>query len=242
MKSVSIFTIFIAFAICCFSCISGEEKVADVMKDARDIQKQINNAKEGETIVIEKGSYVGLLNIIGKKKLTIDFAESTLITQTDETIFIIKNSSDITIKGLTIYHDIEGVIGCFSNCFDVHHCKNMTFEKCDINGSGFIGVCINQSDVVIDNCIIHKCEIGVLVWDDNEGLLAEEEGKVVVLKDSEVTIKDTRLVENRYKNVTVGAGYAEKAIAVVSLNGETFVLNKDNYAEYRDDGGYCVLN
>lgn len=239
MRSIKIFTIFIALAICCFSCISGEEKVADEMNDAKDIQKQIDNAKEGETIVIKKGSYVGLLNIIGKKKLTIDFSESTLITQTDETIFIIENSSDITIKGLTIYHDIKGVIGCFSNCFDVHYCKNVTFEKCDINGSGFIGVCINQSDVVIDNCIIHKCQMGVLVWSNNEG---SSDGKETLLKDSEVTIKDTRLVENKYKNVTVDGQYARKAVAVVSINGEMFVLNKDNYEAYQDDGGYCVLN
>lgn len=237
MKITTIFTLFIVLAIC-FSC--GTAKTGnsnEVGTSAQDIQKQIDNAKEGAEIVIKKGTYNGLLKISNKKKLTIDFAESTLITPNDETIFIIENSSDIKIKGLTIYHKIDGDPGCFSNCFDVNHCKNVSFEKCDINGSGFIGVCINQSDVTIEKSILHKCEFGVYVWNDNE----ETE---TVFKDCNVVIKDCEFAENRANNVVVYSWYAKKATVSVSVNGKSFVLNKDNEQQYkkREDLPECILD
>ena len=41
--------------------------------------------------------------------------------------------------------------------FDVNTCKNIRFTNCDINGSGFIGICINKSTNVEDlNNLVRK--------------------------------------------------------------------------------------
>lgn len=232
MKTTTILTLLFAIM---FSPIFAQKPTKAA--SAATIQKQIDKAKEGSTITIKKNTYNGLLKISNKKNITLDFAGSTLITNEDVTMFIIENSSDIKIKGLTIYHQIEGELGCFSNCFDVNHCKNVSFENCDINGSGYIGVCINQSDVTIEKTILHKCEYGVFIWNDNEETTTK-------FKDCKVVIKDTKFENNRANNVVVYSWYVAKATIDVSLNGKSFVLNKDNADNYKDNSGSadCVLD
>ena len=88
------------------------------------------------------------------------------MTKEDVTIFTLENCSNIKIIGLTIRHDM---MGCFTNCFDVNNCDNISFIDCDINGSGFIGICVNKSTgVEVERCKIHNCVKGAFLWENNE--------------------------------------------------------------------------
>lgn len=200
------------------------------------IQKLIDNANDGETIIVNPGTYLGRLILKNKNKLTIDFTGVKVITHFDETIFTIKNSSQIYIKGLTLFHEI-GKDRCFTNCFDIDYCQNVVLNNCDINGSGFIGVCANQSDVTIKNSVIHECVDGVFIWDRNDSF------NKASLTHSWITIKNTKFLKNKNSNVNVYSHYAKNSTIYLNIDDKSYTINKDNYSNFlkRSDGSDCVI-
>ena len=125
------------------------------------IKEKIYSVLDGEVVHIDRGTHYGTLLLNNLKNLILDFSGFELLTKEDVTIFTLKNCYNIKIIGLAIRHDR---MGCFVNYFDIHTCENIPFKKCDINGYGFIGICINKSTGIwIKKCKIHECYMGVFI-------------------------------------------------------------------------------
>ncbi|MGY8888272.1 MAG: right-handed parallel beta-helix repeat-containing protein [Flavobacteriales bacterium] len=208
----------------------------DESRDDNEIFHAINNAENGDTIIIQPGTYWGAVSMTNKHNLTLNFSNVSLLTKFDETLFKIQQCSNIHIHGLTIYHDPK-LAGCFTNCFDVEHSQNITFTNCDINGSGFIGICINQSSgVEVKDCKIHECQWGVFVWGNNE----EYGGKRV--STSEVFINNCVFEQNKVGNVSFDGNYAHATPIRINIDSRDFIINSDNVMNYlNDENNYEVL-
>jgi len=190
----------------------------------------IQNAVDGDTIVIQPGTYWGAVSMMDKHNLTLDFSNVSLLTKYDETLFKISDCSNIHIHGLTIYHDPK-LVGCFTNCFNVDYSQNISFSNCDINGSGFIGVCINQcSRVEVKDCKIHECQFGVFVWGNNDGY----GGKKV--SSSEVFIENCVFEKNDAANVSFDPNYALATPFSIKIDSSDFIINSDNIKSFLKDG------
>ena len=204
----------------------------DESRDYDEIFHAINNAENGDTIIIQPGTYWGAVSMTNKHNLTLNFSNVSLLTKFDETLFKIQQCSNIHIHGLTIYHDPK-LAGCFTNCFDVDHSQNITFTNCDINGSGFIGICINQSSgVEVKDCKIHECQWGVFVWGNNE----EYGGKRV--STSEVFINNCVFEQNKIGNVSFDRNYAHATPFRINIDSWDFTINSDNVMNYLNDENY----
>lgn len=210
------------------------DESGDVRLSAEDIKAKIDAAEDGETIKFKAGTYWGTVFIHERRNLTLDFSNVKLLTKKDETIFFMDHCSGIKIKGLTLYHDV-GQVGCFTNCFDVDHSQNISFEDCDINGSGFIGVCVNQcTSVSIKNCKIHKCTFGIFIWENNEHM----EGLKVTTSD--VTISKCTFDTNKVGNVCFDHNYARVMEFNATIDGKKFKINKDNFENYKKNYDYVL--
>ena len=202
-------------------------------KNIVDIEEKIYTALSGDTVKIEPGTYWGVLLFEELKNLTIDFTGVKLLTDQDVTIFTLKNCSNIKIIGLTIRHDL---IGCFTNCFDINTCENISFINCDINGSGFIGICVNKStNVKVENCKIHQCTVGIFLWENNETYNG------IPATTSNITISNSFFEENEVGNICFDQNYADLIEFKVELNGKQFLVNPYNYKEkYLSDIYYII--
>ena len=204
----------------------------DESRDYNEIFHAINNAESGDTIIIQPGTYWGAVSMTNKHNLTLNFSNVSLLTKFDETLFKIQQCSNIHIHGLTIYHDPK-LAGCFTNCFDVDHSQNITFTNCDINGSGFIGICINQSSgVEVKDCKIHECQWGVFVWGNNE----EYGGKRV--STSEVFINNCVFEQNKIGDVSFDRNYAHATPFRINIDSWDCIINSDNVMNYLNDENY----
>ncbi len=199
-----------------------------------DIEEKIYTAINGDTVQIEPVIYWGTLNFENLKNLILDFNGVELLTKEDVTIFTLKNCSNIKIIGLTLRHDL---MGCFTNCFDINTCDNISFINCDINGSGYIGICINKStNVKVENCKIHQCTVGIFLWENNEtynGITASK---------SDVTIRNSFFEENEIGNICFDQNYADLIEFEVTLNGKQFLVNPYNYKEKYLSNIYYIID
>ena len=208
----------------------------DESRDSNELVFAFNNAENGDTIIIQPGTYWGAVSMIDKHDLTLDFSNVSLLTKYDETLFKINQCSNIHIHGLTIYHDPK-LVGCFTNCFDVDHSQNITFSNCDINGSGFIGICINQcSRVEVKDCKIHECRYGVFVWGNNE----EYGGNQV--SPSEVFIANCVFEQNDVGNVSFDPNYARATQFSIKINAWDFRINSENMIRFLTDDYHYEVN
>jgi len=207
----------------------------DESREYNEIFFAIMNAENGDTIVIQPGTYWGAITMIDKHDLTLDFSNVKLLTKQDETLFKIIQCSNIKIQGLTLFHDPK-LAGCFTNCFDVDHSHNITFSNCDINGSGFIGVCINQcSRVYVQDCKIHECQYGVFVWGNNE----EYGGKRV--SASHVFIENCVFEKNNAANVSFDPNYARATEFRIQMDSMKFSIDSVNMKRFlTEDNTYEV--
>ena len=186
-----------------------------------DIEEKIYTAKNGDIVSMEPGTYYGTLLLENLQNLTLDFTNVELLTKQDVTIFTLTNCSNIKIIGLTIRHDI---IGCFTNCFDVNTCDNISFINCDINGSGFIGICVNKSSgIKVDSCKIHQCTVGIFLWEHNEIY----DGIPAITSD--VTVRECVFDGNKVGNICFDKNYADLIDFKVTLNGEKFMVTPNDY-------------
>ena len=199
-----------------------------------DIEEKIYTAKKGDVVRMEPGTYYGTLLLENLQNLTLDFTGVKLITEEDVTIFTLKNCSNIKIIGLTLRHDL---MGCFTNCFDVNTCKNIRFTNCDINGSGYIGICVNKSTgIKVKNCKIHQCVVGIFLWEHNEIY------NDIPATTSDVTVKDCIFDSNEIGNICFDPNYADLTDFKVVMNGKKFYVNTHNFKEKYALNIYYIIN
>lgn len=215
-----------------------ERRISDYWDDFYDSEHSnelyftIQNAEDGDTIIVPPGTYWGAVSMMDKHNLTLDFSNVSLLTKYDETLFKISDCSNVHIHGLTIYHDPK-LAGCFTNCFNVDYSENITFSDCDINGSGFIGICINQcSRVEVKDCKIHECRFGVFVWGNND----EYGGNKV--SPSEVFIEHCVFEQNKVGNVSFDPNYARSTQFRIKIDSNDYFIDSDNMKGFLKDGSH----
>ena len=205
----------------------------------KEIQQTIDSALSGEVITIDAGTYEGLLKITNKSKLKIIFENVTIKTFFDETILIIENSSDISIEGLTLFHEV-GKDKCFTNCIDVNYSNNIIINKFDISGSGYIGICINQSDIIVKNSKIYDCGyLGIFLWDGNDHTELKE------VSYSGVVVKNCNFTDNKSGNIGFYPQYVEAdssggTILCVEIDEKSTCVGKDNYEDFLQGYEYII--
>jgi hypothetical protein len=110
------------------------------------------------------------LVISNKSNLTLDGNGSTFIMNNkSEDVLTVRSSDNVTLKNFKATHiDPDGPIGCTGSVIQVDNNTNVLIEKCQLNGSGIIGVVSynTQNLKVIDNYIYNNSEYGVL-FDEN---------------------------------------------------------------------------
>ena len=204
----------------------------DESRVINELFSTINKAESGDTIIIQPGTYWGAGEIVDKHNLTLDFSNVRLLTKQDETLFKIQQCSNIHIHGLTIYHDPK-LAGCFTNCFDVDYSQNITFSNCDINGSGFIGICINQcSGVKVEECKIHECQYGVFVWGNNSDYNIKQ------FASSDVVILNCIFEQNSAGNVCFDSNYARATHFRIKVDALDFLINSGNMMRFLTDNNH----
>ena len=62
----------------------------DESRDDNEIFHAINNAENGDTIIIQPGTYWGAVSMTNKHNLTLNFSNVSLLTKFDETLFKIQ--------------------------------------------------------------------------------------------------------------------------------------------------------
>ena len=204
--------------------IAFAQETESVHNGLMGISEKIEMSPNGSTIRFKPGTYWEIIELNDRKDLTLDFTDVHLLTAEDVTIFTITNCFNIKIIGLSIRHDRAG---CFTNCFDVHQSDQISFESCDINGSGFIGICINKSTRInIEKCKIHECQVGVFLWENNETF------KGIPASTSSVSIRESIFNDNEAGNVCFDSNYGSAVEFVVKLDDEQFIINPTNYRDY----------
>ena len=120
-----------------------------------------NNIESGSNLKLAKGIYKldSPINIMGKENITIDGNGATLIMQNmaDDVIFI-QDSNNITLRNFKATHiEPEGAIGCTGNVISMWRSDTILIEKCDLNGSGIVGIsAFDSKNVIVSNNFIHE--------------------------------------------------------------------------------------
>lgn len=186
-----------------------------------DIQEKINEAKDGAYIVISAGEYIIEEPIViqDRKNFTISGDKDVWIfgNRVDFQIFIIKDSSNITLKDIKACHKIDEKTGNKKiiekrngSVVDIENCDRVTLENCELEGCGVYGVfAVNVDMLDILGCYVHHNSWKAL------GLF----NKVNV---TNVVIKDCTIVNN--------ADFMEKE-GNVNINFEGNNVIKDNTPE-----------
>lgn len=102
--------------------------------------------------------------------ITPDFVKITT-NNTGVTVLIFDNSENIILKHLSIGH-VGGEGSCHSNVISLINCKDVLVEDCDLFGSGYIGLNVNNSEYIrCSKTVIRDCSYNIVndnpTWDIN---------------------------------------------------------------------------
>jgi hypothetical protein len=120
-----------------------------------------NKIESGSNIKLDKGTYEldYPIKISGKENITIDGNGATLIMRNmAEDVIYIENSNHITLMNFKATHiEPEGPTGCTGNVIHIKGGANILIEKCDLNGSGIVGIAAyNSNNLIVSNNFIHE--------------------------------------------------------------------------------------
>jgi hypothetical protein len=124
------------------------------------VHKLIKNAPDGSVIEIPKGEYTSEYFIMkNRRNLTLKAKPGTVWLISDNsvsTILCLVDCAGIKLQGIGFLHRTGGF--CTGNSIEIHGCKNIVLDSCDISGSGTIGVVADLVDgLTICDCYIHDC-------------------------------------------------------------------------------------
>jgi hypothetical protein len=177
IKLTSLLIIFFAIGMSVFiqSCTptkTVQSTAVDAAKDKiatqADIDLLYQKLRGGESIKLEKKIYYleETIVISGKNTFTFDGNGSTFIMKNKgaDVVYVV-NSENTSLRNFKATHiEPEGPIGCTGSVVQVSNSNNILIEKCELNGSGIIGVVAYNSKKlrVLDNYIYNNSNYGVL--------------------------------------------------------------------------------
>ena len=114
-----------------------------------NLQELIDATPDGGVLELEAGRAYksdSEIWIVGRKGLTLRGGKGTEIvcTQGSPDVIVITDSADITLEGITAYHE-EQPGGCGGGVVAIFTSHDIRVEDCDLNGSGAIGVYARES-------------------------------------------------------------------------------------------------
>ena len=120
-----------------------------------------NNIESGSNLKIDKGTFEldYPIKILGKENIIIDGNGTTLVMRNmAEDVIYIENCNNITLMNFKATHiEPEGPIGCTGNVVHIEGGANIVIEKCDLNGSGIVGIAAyNTENLEVSNNFIHE--------------------------------------------------------------------------------------
>jgi len=155
MASIIFASIFI------FSCDSSSNSSRNITTINNLNSILLDNIESGSNIKLDKGTYEldNTIRIFGKENITIDGNNATLIMRNMAAdVIYIRNSNNITLMNFKATHiEPKGPTGCTGNVIHIEGGANILIEKCDLNGSGIVGIAAyNTKNLTVSNNFIHK--------------------------------------------------------------------------------------
>ena len=121
----------------------------------------LDNIESGSNLKLDKGTYEldYPIRILGKENITIDGNGATLIMRNKAyDVIYIQNSDNITLMNFKATHiEPKGPTGCTGNVIHIEGGANVLIEKCDLNGSGIVGIAAYRTkNLTVSNNFIHQ--------------------------------------------------------------------------------------
>jgi nitrous oxidase accessory protein NosD len=147
------------------------------VSNAVELQRLLETAQRGDTIKLKAGNYtyVKSLQLVEKEGLTLEGIGDVWIIIEDikDDVITIRDSKRISLKKIKARHqtrlphyDCEGAVVHIIDSQEIH------LKQCELNGSGAIGVYLeNSKDVIIDQCYIHHNTLTAIMLDSNESVV-----------------------------------------------------------------------
>ena len=214
--------------------------VEEVEKDHNEmndptIQKAIDNAKAGDTIIVNGTSYVHCHFIINKKLTIISNVGTTLepcgsnaISGYRGIFYISPEASGTVISGFTIKNDVSnsGDYGIL-----VKGASNVKIENCTFSNSSLSSDAIrleNGKDIVIENVSISKVNNGIKISNSENvkvisSLLDNAKYCINVIDSNKININSNNITNNIIAGIAVSG--SSKNVVILSNN-----MSKGNIA------------
>ena len=195
---------------------SGSAKPAPDMKfilyPVFEIQEQIRNARNGETITVPSGEHYFYpdfktdsttgLHIKNKKDLTIrgEPGAEIWLNWLGADLFRISGSRNILLENIVLGHYNPDNQPCSTNTILIDNSEEIKINNCNIKGSGRVGIRARNSDaILIDNSQIHDNKDFALSFNDcnlvsiRANLIADN-GEIMESQNSQV-----KMIDNTFK-------------------------------------------
>ena len=158
-----------------FACKTQQQVITTAPKVAttQDVSILYQDIARGENIKLENMVYYldEPLLISGRNNFIFDGGGASLVMRNkNEDVMILEYSNNVTLKNFKATHiEPDGPIGCTGSVLQVRDNDGVLIEKCELNGSGIIGVTsYNTKNLkVVDNYIYNNSEYGVLFDTDS---------------------------------------------------------------------------
>jgi len=133
---------------------------------ARGVAEAFELSYPGCTIFLAPGEYeaINFPEFSADIRLT-GFDASITSDDPFRTLITLTNCYDIEIDYLNLFHDTTEQ--CYEGCINITGCEDIRISNCNIHGSGYYGIWVDNSEVVrIVNNDIHDCFwAGIAIWD-----------------------------------------------------------------------------
>ena len=147
----------------------------EIIAGADEVEALYDGLNNGGILKLKKKTYYldSPLTVTGQNNFILDGNGCTFIMKNkSEDVITIRNSNNVILKNFKATHiEPEGPIGCTGSVIQLDGNNNVLIEKCELNGSGIIGVVSydNNNLRIIDNYIYNNSKYGVL-FDGNTSL------------------------------------------------------------------------
>ena len=144
---------------------------------------------------------------------------ATLVAKIDMPIIIFRDVMNVSIHGLKVVHEIGA--NCSQNCIEFYNSSNIRIDKCDFDGSGFIGLALNKTvSATIKNNRFYNCTFGIAAW--NSRLITVKDNSFSENRNQDIMTNDLSQYNNDWKAENIfGALVDYSAIKGFSSNKKT---------------------
>lgn len=167
------------------------------IKAGDDIRDILENAPDNSNVIVGEGTYKteDSISLKGKKNISVTGEGEVWIIcgRIDRKVIALKDCSGMLLKNIKACHRIEdssykvpenSLDRRNGSVADVEDCEGITFENCELEGCGVVGVySVNSGSIELRECYLHHNSWRAFAFHNTSGV-------------SDVVIKDCRIVNN----------------------------------------------